>query len=149
MMQLVTQRGVSVSQRLRFLLIHNVILRQQFQNAHVIRPARQLRLVVRMAEHQILRNEFNVGNPAFIGFDIKAIAVLVAQMRPHFLTHFSHVDLQFLTFARRNQHVPSNGIELRFQLRIAVHHAGTHQRLMLPCPGFVLLIVSKGFGGRD
>ena len=41
MVQRIAQRDVSVRQRLRFLISHDAVARHQFENAHVIRPARQ------------------------------------------------------------------------------------------------------------
>ncbi|MNC71545.1 hypothetical protein D3C77_719910 [compost metagenome] len=35
------------------------------------------------------------------------------------------------------------------QRRIAIHNARPHQGLMLPGPGFVTLIIGKGFDGAD
>ena len=104
---------------------------------------------MRVEQHQILGNELNIGNPALVGFDIKAIAVFITQVRAHFLAHLAHFRLQRTALARGGHHILTDGIELRFELRIAIHHAGAHQRLMLPRPGFVLLIVGKSLRGGN
>ena len=104
---------------------------------------------MRIAQHQVLRDKLNIGNPALISFDIKAIAMFVAKVRAHFLTHFPPFGLQRTAFARGRHDRLADRIELRFELRIAVHHAGAHQRLMLPRPGFVLLIVGKSLRGGN
>ncbi|MNE46723.1 hypothetical protein D3C80_1410780 [compost metagenome] len=70
-------------------------------------------------------------------------------MCPHFLAHFAHFGLQRFAFTRGDQHIAANGVKLRFKLRIAIHYARAHQRLMLPGPRFMLLIFCKGFGGGD
>ncbi|MNZ92416.1 hypothetical protein D3C78_1114400 [compost metagenome] len=72
--------------------------------------------------------------------------MFIAEMRTHFLAHFTHFSLQRFAFTRRDQHIAANGVKLRFKLRIAVYHTRTHQRLMLPGPCLVLLIFRKRFG---
>ncbi len=48
-----------------------------------------------VAQYQILlRDKLNIRNTAFISFLIsKTIAMLIAEMRPHFLAHFTHFSL--------------------------------------------------------
>ena len=100
---------------------------------------------MRVQQHEILSDKFNIGNTALVGFYIKAIAMLIAQMRAHFLAHLAHLGLQGTALARGGHDRLANRIELRVQLRIAIDHAGAHQRLMLPRPGFVFLIIGEGF----
>ena len=101
---------------------------------------------MRIAQHQVLRNKLNVGDAAFIRFDIKTIAMLIAQMGPHFLTHFAHIGLQGFRIADEGHDIATNRIKLRGQPRVAVHHSSAHQRLMLPRPSFVALVISESLG---
>ena len=100
-----------------------------------------------VAQHQILGNKFDIGNSAFIGFDIKAITMFIAEMSAHFLAHFPHFRLQSFTFTRQRHNLATHCVKVRGELRIAVHYTRTHQRLMLPRPGLVFLIISKCFCG--
>ena len=137
-----------MGKRPRLVLIHDVVLRQQFQNTHIIGPARQLWLFMRVAQHQILGNKFNIGDPSGIGFDIKAIALLIAEMSARIFSRISRTSVCGVA--------PSRGV-VRISRRIAskracsagspYHHPGANQRLMLPGPGFIALIIGEGIGG--
>ncbi len=104
---------------------------------------------MRIPQHQVLGDKFNVGDTALISFDIKAIPMFIPQMGAHLLAHLAHFGLQRRGLARGGEHIATNGIKLRFQLRIAIHHPGTHQGLMFPGPGLVLLIIGEGVGRGD
>ena len=100
-----------------------------------------------VAQHQILGNKFDIGNSPFISFDIKAIAMFIAEMSAHFLAHFPHFRLQSFTFTRQRHNLATHCVKVRGELRIAVHYTRTHQRLMFPRPGLVFLIIGKCFCG--
>lgn len=65
-----------------------------------------------VAQYQILRDKLNIRNTAFISFNIKTIAMLIAEMRPHFLAHFTYFSLQCLAVARRRHDSAAHRIKL-------------------------------------
>ena len=75
--------------------------------------------------------------------------MLIAEMGAHFLPHFPHFGLQRRPFTRRAEDIASDGIKTLLQRRIAIDYAGTHQGLMFPGPGLILLVVGKRIGSGD
>ena len=75
--------------------------------------------------------------------------MFVAKVGAHLLAHLANLGLQGRTIPHGGQNIAPNGVKSRLQRRVAIDHASAHQRLMLPCPGFVLLIIGKRVGGGD
>ena len=70
-------------------------------------------------------------------------------MGAHLLAHLANLGLQGRPLPRGGQDIATNGVKARLQRRVAIDHAGAHQRLMLPRPGLVLLIVGKRVSGGN
>ena len=67
-------------------------------------------------------------------------------MTAHFLSHFDNGFFQFRPIARFAQHIMSRIVKCNGKGFIAVNQARAHKCLMLPCPGFLMLIIVKRIG---
>ena len=93
-------------------------------------------------QHQVLHHEFDVHHAATVVLDVEqAAGILVAVV--HFLAHLQNLLAQCRRIALLAKHLLADLLKGRADPAIARTEAGACQRLMLPDPGMIALILGK------
>ena len=97
----------------------------------------------------ILHHKFDIGDTTSTLLEIEARGRAGIQFGAHPLAHFADLSAQSLGSAFDAQYCAAQGSIALGQLGGSRHHARPRQRLMLPGPGLVALVVGEGFEGAD
>jgi hypothetical protein len=106
-------------------------------------------MAMRMAENQILNDEFHIDQAATIVLDVEVFFAARSVLVEHALTHGQDFVTQGGEIARLPQDLDPDGFELRADRRVTGAEAGARQCLVFPGPGMLQLIVAKGFDRTD
>ena len=117
---------------------------RQPQQGDIAQVAHQHRVAARMAQHQILGDEFHVHHAARVVLQVE-IGRGVGMARIDLAAHFQHFLAQRRRIARLHQDVGANALEALADRRVAGGMAGAGQGLVLPGPGVLALVLLEGF----
>ncbi|MNE78439.1 hypothetical protein D3C80_1748450 [compost metagenome] len=118
-------------------------------------------MVVRPGQSGVLHHKFDIDDTTGILLDIEGHtgiegvgrrpggAELGAEVVAHLGAHLADLGLQLGQVARLAENACTHGLERRTHLRATDQHPGANQGLMLPGPGFVLLVTLKGAQRAD
>jgi len=118
------------------------------QQGYVAAVAGQLRVPAGVAEHQILDDEFDVDQPAVVMFQVEQFALARVGI-DHFLPHRQYFALEFGEVAGLAQDLDADFLESRADIAVAGGEARPGERLMLPHPGSLELILAEGVKRAD
>ena len=123
---------------------------QGFQNADIVAVGQQRGRLVGKGQHGILAEEFDVHHATRIVFQVEGALgahgigrSLAAQMVTHLVAHVDHVAAQGVLGTFDAQNRTTQRLEARGQCVTARHYSSSHQRLVLPGPGILTLIVGE------
>ncbi len=97
-----------------------------------------------MGQHQVLGDELDVHHAAGGLLEIELSLSRLEQVIPHLLAHLPHFAGQGGQIPLLGQHVAADAGEFGDHGIIAIDGTGSHQGLMLPGPGFLLLVLLIG-----
>ncbi|MNT15031.1 hypothetical protein D3C72_1500630 [compost metagenome] len=148
MLQL-AQRAVGVGDLGGQLGVDQPQLAAQAQQGDIARVGRQLRILRRMLEHQVLHHEFNVDHAARILLQIEA-AVAGRMGIEHLLAHGHHFALERAVFrAFLAQDRVADALEMLADGGVAGAKARARERLVLPHPGRAALVALERLHAGD
>ncbi len=98
---------------------------------------------MRIAQHQKLQQELQVHQPAFALLEVEQRRIAAIQLGAHAPAHRRHVRAQRRLRARTRQHLRAQRLEIGGKRRIPGDRARAHQRLVLPGPGALALVVAE------
>ena len=103
-----------------------------------------------VAEHEVLDEEFDVDQAARIVLQLEgAVVVLAGVAGGHLLAHAGHFATQRVEVARLAQDFLAHALEAGAQRGVAGGKARPCQRLVLPHPGVLELVVTKAVERAD
>ncbi len=116
-------------------------VRQRVEQGRRVARHQQCRLLRGAEQHAGLHQEFQVDQAAGALLEIETRRIAAVQLGTHARTHLAHFLAQRCGLARACQGLRAHLLELLQQRRIAGHAAGAHQRLVLPGPGALALVL--------
>src|SRR6185312_13963342 len=100
-------------------------------------------------QRPVLRQELDVGEAAGILLEIQSAITALRELAPHALAHRPHLVAQGLAPDRMAQRLETSALELRAECGGAGDRTRMQQRLMLPGPRFMALVLGEGIDLRD
>ena len=131
-----------LQQRIRLACIQRADSAQDFDQALRVTWHQQGGIPGRVTQHQILQQEFQVDQAARALLQVEARRIAAVQFRAHAQAHAVHVLAQFFRIARLGQCLLAHAIERIQQRAVTGHATRAHQRLVLPGPGTLTLVIA-------